>query len=325
MSDRPGILFIVGLGRSGTSLLQAMLDTHSQISFLPENHLFLECVIPEHHRRLTLSGADTIMRFLSTRTRVDRLENINIAELVRSTEAEPASSFFRRLFFRLVEAYGLATRKPIVGDKNPRYTGHLATIAEIVPDAVVVHIIRDIRDSILSATRTAWGKRMSFLRHVFYAKQELSSAREAVKSLPCRYISVHYEELVTRPESVLADLCRNLGVAYEPEMLMYFVTARRIVGDDELEWKRNVLRPVTPERIGKWRTELSPVRLLILEGLLHRELVAYGYSPRYAGSCLLWLASCLLGGCYALYRLLQTATGKLTRRTVSFHRTPRCS
>lgn len=290
-------------------MLQAMLNAHSEVCFLPDNQLFIECVLPEsRQQRIASADATEILRVLTERTKVNRIKGIDMEALVRSLDSEPKSTFFLRLFLRTLSEYGRVQGKRIVGDKNPRHTGHVDTIKALVPNAVLIHIIRDLRDSVLSTIKTDWGRPLGFFRNVVYTKLEIGAMRGALLRSQGDCVIVRYEDLIRDPESVLSRLCHQLGLDFDPNMLRYAETAKAVVGDDELSWKGNVLKPVIPNNAGGWRTELVGWKLFVLEALLGTELEGYGYKLHYPRSPLTSGARWAFGLAFGLYALKAKAS-----------------
>src|SRR3712207_6135656 len=142
-------VFIVGCPRSGTTLLQRMVDAHPDIAITRQSRF-----IPNYYEKrkgLTPDGLvtpDLVDRLIEERRfknlQIDREE---LESLAGSGEQEVSfESFVAGIF----DHYGKVQGKRLVGDKTPRYVRSIPTLHELWPEARFVHIIRDGRDVCLS-------------------------------------------------------------------------------------------------------------------------------------------------------------------------------
>jgi hypothetical protein len=261
---------IVGAPRSGTTLLRLMLDAHSTLAIPPETgFLALGPALA--------GGADPRRTFFDSvttfppgapawpdfgipaadfRAALDRLDPFSAGEGCRA-------------FYRL---YASRFGKPRWGDKTPTYALHLATVAELLPEAHALHLIRDGRDVALSL-RPLWfspGHEIETLAE--YWKRCLTAARR--QSGACAgYLEVRFEDLVHHTEAELRRICRFLDLEFERGMLEYHVEAparlaehqerRRADGtvivsrEARLRQQALATRPPQPSRAGAWARAMT--------------------------------------------------------------------
>jgi hypothetical protein len=74
-----------------------------------------------------------------------------------------------------------------------------------------------------------------------------------------------YEQLISDPEAILAEICAFLDVAYSPAMLQFSESAAAIISEDEWAWKREAAGPLLRENADKWRDEMSPAKVATVE------------------------------------------------------------
>jgi len=196
-------VFVVGVGRSGTSLVQSMLAGHSQLAFPPETQFMRRYVgrgrLTQRHAsggvaavRAVLEADDRICRL-----RLD-LEQVLACYVRGAPFSEPD------LYERLLTCYAEARGKPRVGDKDPRLVEFLPLLARHWPAAHVVHVIRDPRDVLASKKKAAWSSHRSAATHVFANRVQLHAGRRSGPPLfGPRYHEVVYEALLATPEPVL--------------------------------------------------------------------------------------------------------------------------
>jgi hypothetical protein len=147
-----------------------------------------------------------------------------------------------------------------------------------LPDAQLLHIVRDPRDVVASATAAPWftdGAR----RIAAMARRHVVETIEVGSGIgPRQYLMVRYEDLTADPEAVLRRVCHFLEEDYDPAMLE--PSARAAAGtvvDAARPWQAGVAREVTSERQGTWRSRLGRLDRARVAAVVHRELPALGY------------------------------------------------
>jgi hypothetical protein len=256
-------VFIVGCPRSGTTLLQRILDAHPEVAVCPETFW-----IPYYFKKqigLTPDGLiapDLISRLFDYykfyRMKAGREE---LERLSASGGPMRYADFVTRVF----DLYGEIRGKPLVGDKTPDYVRNLRTLHTLWPTAKFVHLIRDGRDVALSAIN--WKRKVAKLASLFRTWSEdaavtaalwwewhVRHGREAGQWLgPERYYEMRYEALVTDPARACAQLCGFLGLPFHETMLRFH--EGRSQTDSDLDAK-NAWRSITPG-LRDWRSQMA--------------------------------------------------------------------
>src|SRR5262249_12530629 len=136
-------VFLVGGPRSGTTLLQRVVDAHPLIAITPETHWIPRYFVKR--KGLTSEGLVTrkLIRTLLAYPKFPRLGigREDLKRLVRPEQAMPYAQFVSGLF----DLYGQAQGKPMVGDKTPGYAREMRILHSLWPGAKFVHLIRDGR------------------------------------------------------------------------------------------------------------------------------------------------------------------------------------
>ena len=282
VSHNPAV-FLVGCPRSGTTLLQRLVDAHPQIAITHE-----QCWVARYFKNrtgLTPEGLVTpgLSASLLEEKRFHKLR-VSRDELERLLEpGKPVSyaSFVTELF----DHYGKAKGKILVGDKCPSYLRELPTLHALWPKAKFVHLIRDGRDVCLSicnwnkpdriTVRLVHGAEDNVSTAAFYWQWFVKAGRQAGNSLgPELYYELRYEDLVASPEEECAKLCAFLGVPYEDAMLRFHEgRTRRDAGlDSKGQWL-----PVT-SGLRDWRSDMRPQDVERFEAAAGGLLDELGYS-----------------------------------------------
>lgn len=274
--DLDRVVFVCGVGRSGTSLLQSMLNAHPDLALPPETHVFRRYVAPTRTRRA--HAAMTVAGLAGVLERDPDFARAGIAAADVLEGERDGAIDLARVHGRLLRAWAAREGKARVGDKDPRNLDFLPELARAYPRAYAVHIVRDPRAVVQSRTKAAWSARRPWWSHALIAQEQLRRGRRAgAEHFGERYLEVRYESLVADPAEELARIAEHIDVPYDGAMLDFGASARSLVGDDEMSWKKETLGPLLPGNVDKWRGALEPAQVRFIEGVCEEAIARLGY------------------------------------------------
>jgi Sulfotransferase family len=212
--------FVVGVGRSGTTLLRMMLDSHPELALPPETHFLPQFIQASGKLRY---GPGTMTRAIVHDQR-RRFNDFGIDEADLRERFETVSPFNTtdalRAFYGL---YAEKQGKPRWGDKTPDYVRKMKKIQNTLPEAHYIHVIRDGRDAGLSqnARIAKRGKPPIPPREMArrWRKRIVKSRIDAAEAN--HYIEVRYEDMLLDTEGVLRRVCEHVELEFDPAMLLY--------------------------------------------------------------------------------------------------------
>jgi hypothetical protein len=264
-SVRPPVPFVVGVPRSGTTLLRLMLDAHPDLC-IPGETWFVP-------RAARLGGRGEDLRDALVRTIVgcSTFPNMEIDEaelragLARVEPFDLAEGV--RTFYALHAARHGKTR---FGDKTPVYSEHMRAIERLLPEARFVHIIRDGRDVAVSVRPLHFSPGSDIETIARDWRDRILRARRA-GGRRRHYLEVRYESLVADPGTELRRVAAFLELSPEPAMERWYETpwepARHagVTSQDGVRRvpegrRRHFARAAGPpdeQRVGRFRRELS--------------------------------------------------------------------
>jgi hypothetical protein len=271
--------FIVGTGRSGSTMFRLMLDSHPEIAIPGESE-----IIPDLWRRrdtYTLGG-----RFDAARLAKDMRQMFHFSEWKLNQEilSRRLQALDRPGFAETIEAFFMAYAeergKRRWGDKTPAYVLHIPLLARLFPGSQFVHLIRDGRDVCLSTLEVEWGPdTVALAAHMWngWVRKGRSDGRTLGAG---RYLEVYYEELVEDAPRVLTEVCRFLDLPYSEEMLRYHERADDTVPAQEA---RHHPRGWKPPIIGArdWRRDMPIRDVARFEAIAGATLSQCGYERRF--------------------------------------------
>lgn len=270
-------IFIVGVGRSGTSLLQSMLASHSNVDFLPETSFIRRYWITHKMTRLMRSGN---RQKLESLVRLDeRLSRLSI-DLKTELNFSAKTFDFEKLesvLYNRICSHELKIKGNFIGDKDPKLIEYQPFISKNFKHSNIIHIIRDPRDVLLSKKRAEWSKGRHVWLHVFSWRVQLELGFKYDADTNLRYFELKYENLISSPEDTLNALCKFLGLTYQPAMLNFSKNNQRFVAPEEFSWKKEVLKPLNQVNMNKWENHLSDREIVLIEKFCSYLIYKYDY------------------------------------------------
>ena len=263
-----------GMGRSGTSLLRNLLDSHPAIASGPE-----------------FFPLQPLLRLFG-----DVKAKIHNKEVVHYIDYETLQTLTKSGIDRVLGGYARRKSKEVLVEKSPSNLWFFPALADLYPDAKFIQIIRDGRDVVCSHLEVGrrhakMGKSLDPVNGIMLVSALdgailWNTAIEHGESL-CgsgsrlhaerRCITVKYEDLVFRTEAELRRICTFLEVPFDPGMLF----PERAKHDDVIDglWvtEREVSRPVSVASVGRWREEMTLAQRICFSAAAHNTLASLGY------------------------------------------------
>ncbi len=271
-------IFVVGMPRSGTTLLAALLSAHSQLAIGPETAYF-DLVWKPLERGQSLGVWSEVERTLVSWFEKPSvaLMKLPTAELLEEWHAAWTDGKLSHnlILSRVMEINAVRQGKTRWGEKTPGHFLFVPAIKHEYPDAHIVYIIRDPRDIHLSLTKVSWNTGNAFNHAVQWREYQAICQRYRARYGPS-LIVIRYEDLVSDPGPVLAGLTEQLGLQFEEDMLTRYREQPLFDLRDE-PWKQRVATTIDATNAGKWRTQLNPDLLGIFNRLCGSSLRQLGY------------------------------------------------
>ena len=218
-------VFVMGLPRSGTTLIEQILAGHSQVFAAGEIKLVLDTMAE-------IGG-----------------QGAGFSEGFRQLNRPAVQRLASRHLERLRALNGTVLR---IVDKLPDNYVHLGLLASLFPRAKFIHCRRDLRDVAVSCWMThfqevRWANDHEHIASRFHEYQRIMEHWHKV--LPVPLLEVDYEETVADLEGTARKLVAWCGLAWEPTCLEFYQAKRSVRTASTVQ----VRQPVFRTSVGRWK------------------------------------------------------------------------
>jgi hypothetical protein len=280
-------IFIVGPPRSGTTLTAKILGRHSRIFMPGETHFFDDI----YARRGEVSG---IGNSVNVQEVIQRLSNLyhryyepedqqRIEILFQDSRTfdglEAQMMDYKHIFAWFMEIQMRSEGKQRWGNNTPRDIFNIKDILNFFPNAKIIICVRDIRDFMVSyqnkwrqVPKAYWNRMQNVYHPVVTSILWKASIRQInyIKDVMSKenYIIIKYENLVEKPETVVAEICNVIGEEFEDDMLDITFS------NSSFDLRE---RGIFSSSIGRWQEILHPEEVAIAHTIAGKELRQFGY------------------------------------------------
>jgi hypothetical protein len=274
-ADLPAFPFFVGCGRSGTTLVRALFDSHPQLT-IPGESRFIPALAAQRSS-YEASGRFDVDRFVTDLARNEWFAQWGMPiETARAGVVERDARDFPAAVRALFAVCAAEAGKPRYGDKSPQYVMHLGLLARTFPEGRFVHIVRDGRDVALAYRAASFGSD-DIPELALHWRLRVERGRRAARTLGTAYREVRYEHVVTRTEPVVRELCDYIDLDFDPVMLEYHRRTDEILRNDPSPGNHTRLALPPTRGLRDWRTEMSDDDVAAFELLAGDLLSELGY------------------------------------------------
>ena len=260
-------VFIVGVPRSGTTLVRDLISRHPQVAMPQDEFQLIPFLIKRFGHKAELDATD-INRYLSILKRSSFYHHRKGDTPLR--DWRPTSYTLPKIITETLWYFapgGTSSNLRFIGDKTPNNLLHLEPILERFPESKFIHVVRDPRDVAVSS-RKAWKK--SLIRAAHQWQRGVTAADDFSQKYPNNILTVRYEDLLADSRAELSSVCNFLDLPFD-ESLLELTGSRETMGDAA------GYPGVKTDNAGKFEATLSEQKLELFTSYIHKEMAAYGY------------------------------------------------
>lgn len=308
--------FIIGMGRSGTSLLTSILDTHSNIYTSHENNflLFLGTYL-NAKKEFDLKDINYINKVLKL--------NANATVTVWKGKIETKKlALTKEEIVQLIYMSSSISEKnkevKAIYDKNPEFTVHVHTLQKILPNSKYIAITRNYLDNIASRKKFHTKTKKRLIKNNWFSIYLLAISwvyynKKIIRLLGKEKVyHIRYEDLVDHPVLALKELFCFIELPYEENILNYHRNVsieNRIEKSPLSESEKSIIRemhgnlekPIFNKRVGVWQEQLTKRERFVCDVICRKTAEKLGYSEPKEYSLLYQISISLISLPYKLF------------------------
>ena len=268
-------IFIVGCPRSGTTLLQQMLDAHPDIAIAPETH-FMRHFWERRDDYGDLNQDVNYRHLLEDITAIPEFTEMGLSTPDFLEVSWNRERSYANLFNLILEHFAEQRGVEVVGEKTPNHLLYMSEIKQFFPSACFIHIIRDPRAVVNSWRSVPWSNG-SITGDAKVWQRYMSRGINFDEPVKSSVFTLFYEELILAPEKNLRSLCDFLGLTFVPAMLTYNQRKLQLVNVMREPWKAEAVKPISQKALDRWQRELSRQEICEIEAVTFSEMKYWGY------------------------------------------------
>lgn len=259
--------FIVGVPRSGTTLLSILLNNHSEvyIDALSVGRRMVLC-FEKYLHYLALEPNKNPNELLRT-----IFEKDNRGDICSVVDYQNIGNYqnIRELFQKSVETQAKQQGKKHWGDKTPLLINHIPETLELFPTARFIHLVRDARPNAYSLMN----RQYTDLRLAAQQwKDENTQARVHRHVIgEAQFKIIRYEDLLRDTDNVLRDICKFLQIDFQPSMIDPEQDKSTLNPDSYVKPKIEV------DKIDDWKGKMSAAQIRTVEQICGDLMQEFGY------------------------------------------------
>lgn len=289
------IAFLVAKDRSGTTLLQTMLDSHPNICAPLESRFVLHLKNKYQNKKKWNSKLkEQFIKDLFLEQKMVLLWELDLENLRKRIANLPENTTYGEICKQVYvssKSFHLKKYLKLIVDKNPIYAIMIPLLKEIYPNAKFIHLVRDYRGNVNSIFTIY--KKIS-IKKLGQSWVMTNREIEKAKSLqPNNFITLRYEDLLDNPKAELTKLTDFFNLEFHPNMLTYHeriseaisayvnrspnekVRKVREIGIATVH--KNLSKPLKNSFKDKWKETFSKKQIEILEQYCDSFGKKYGY------------------------------------------------
>lgn len=282
-------IFIIGIGRSGTTLLSKLLNQHPNINVLPEIPFLLFFHKKFKSKKITAQDLELTKNYLYefSNTEESRLIVDKIIFDLKNKENLNYNEFCNTIYKRL---HTKNSQIQYVFDKNPYYTFYVDRILSIYPNAKFIYMVRDFRANIYSRSANKNNRSTSVYFNAIRWDDFNKAGIKAIKKHPKNILLVKYENLINNTVAKLDEIAafteiENYVFETSPSELSIKDTPffPKVASSHFKEQHQDKLsKNITSEHIDKWKKGLTEEQINICEKVCGQTAEYFGYKNTLA-------------------------------------------
>ncbi len=243
MEKQVNKIFIFSQARSGSTMLQRILSTHSKISSISEPWLLLPFIYANKRKSISEYSHGSAAKGINDL--INKLPN-GIDDYHFHLK-----KFFDSMYDKLSSDDSIYFL-----DKTPNYSKIIFEISSIYPDAKYLFLFRN-PVQVFGSMLSMWGKpNFSMLKHAQFYTDLIDGPKlltDGYQKLKEKSFKIQYENLIQNPHDYTKEICEYLNIDFEKEMLTNFHNNKLEGWNGDIYGLKNYSNKISQEPLGKWK------------------------------------------------------------------------
>lgn len=293
--DTIKINFIIGPGRSGTTLLVVLLNNLQNCISTPEIHHLLYFF--KKYRKIQKVSPQVISdykKYLNYYFEIKKSPligplNMSLIDSLQIGQPITYGELSKLIYLSLYGEKGISYDINVIMDKNPYYTFHIDKIKEVFPEAKFLALIRDYRAYALSNVQSQkpWVAKKSYLYYAHVWSLHLRKISSGKKKYGDDLKIIKYEDLAINKEETFKEIMSFLKIDYTEAIFDFHIAMKEKIKNlyipsqhERMIKKINDLSsPINSSRVYTWQQSLSDENMKRLEFVCEKIGMNYNYFP----------------------------------------------
>jgi hypothetical protein len=261
-------VFIIGMPRSGTTLMQGILCNSKKYFPMPETHFFARATYSLPEKNLSKKNRKRIRRKLVKKTIIKK--DLKFADDLNTQ---------KDIFEYLVDQFNPDDASTFL-EKTPRHVFFYSKIREYYPDAKFICLIREPKNVISSQLSNSRKQNKSVIR-LSFLYNKIAAVILKIKEHN-DVLLIKYESVTGQTEQTIRYTCKFLDISYDTKLVENVAAPSGIVLPHEF-WKYKNIYQETIQRnnADKWRKTLSDNQANTINFITNSNARKFGYTSSY--------------------------------------------
>lgn len=266
-------IFLFGFERSGTTLLTMLFGAHPAVA-VPFSTTGLWY---RYYHDWEKARSQDLICLLRTILKEERIRLWDFVPQLEDIADKVESVTPAAIVHAFHQSYADHYAKPLWGNSDINTLDYMHVANAMFPNARFVHIVRDVRDVVLSNSQMPYavGNALDVARS--WCLRVRTNLRMGAMIPKTRYTVVRYEDILRAPEATLRQACAQIQLGYDPRMLDYAEEVNNKVPENR-KWLWPKLRgPIDQQNVERWRREMWAAEIQMIENQTKDLLLELGY------------------------------------------------
>jgi hypothetical protein len=265
--------FIIGRGRSGTTLLSKLLNENKQVHIPPESFFILSLLKKYKKKSLKKTEIINFVNYLFKEKSFSFVWNIDKKELIQSltrSKLKLNQQNIIKIIFSL-HAESFSKKPKIFGHKAPIYSIYLSDLIKRFPSSKFIHIIRDPISNISSFKNMPFDFDNVGCLAQRWRIYNFNIEREKIKR-PKSFLTIRFEDLINYQDKSLKKISSFLNIRHNN-----FYAGNSDVNLANFYWHKNLTKKTDKKVLSKKNNLLNAKEIHLIKNICHEELNFYNY------------------------------------------------